>query len=108
MARGLVAVRQVVGAHRRTPNADSQIEVLLYRLPTSRLLVGILYHYRTRSYWEKPGNINLFVHDDYRRQGIGTTLIRHWQQDHIINWEQQRYSVAGARFIEALNKKGAI
>ena len=87
-------------------NGGTWIDVLLYRNETGKL-VGIFYHYNENNLWQNPGDCNLFVDPDHRRQGVGTALLREADQ----RWEladQDTYTEAGNAWIEGLVAKGSI
>lgn len=72
------------------------IHCALYRDAQGRL-VGILYHYPVDiDPWEKAGNVNIYVHPDHQREGIGTSLAKRasdrWGP---FDFGQQRYTAAG-------------
>lgn len=73
------------------------------------VVVGILNHYPVANHWEAKGNVNVFVDPDFKRQGIGTALVREciarWGP---INWEQQRYTPEGAAFTEWFQTNGLL
>lgn len=72
------------------------------------MIVGILNHYGFDSYWEKTGNINLWVRKGHQRRGIGRTLVS--MADAMwgpINFEQQRYTAAGVALVKSLPDRPA-
>lgn len=83
------------------PESHVIVDCLLYYSDGGQL-IGILNHYPVDiDPWEKKGNVNLWVHPQAQRMGVGTALIteteKRWGP---INWEQQSYSEAGAAFIK--------
>lgn len=79
------------------------VDCLLWRDVTGRVR-GILNHYPIdMPPWERAGNINLWVHPDWQRQGIGTALLT----EAATRWgpfdpEQQQYTEAGEAFARHL------
>lgn len=78
------------------------VDCLLWR-DQHGVVLGILNHYSVANDWEAVGNVNVFVHPDHKRQGIGTALVAEcvarWGP---INLEQQKFSPEGAAFFEHL------
>lgn len=69
-------------------------------------LVGVLYHYATDSDYEKRGNVNIWIRPDRQRRGIGTKLVEYAiRKLGPINFDQQRYTAAGAAFAEKFRKR---
>jgi GNAT superfamily N-acetyltransferase len=69
----------------------------------SGILTGILNHYPVNyPPWEKAGNVNLWVHPRFQRQGIGTALV----MAAILRWEfdpaAQRYTPEGHALMTAI------
>lgn len=76
------------------------IDCLLYYSPAGQLL-GILNHYQQdMPPYEKAGNVNLWVHPDAQRMGIGTQLIAEADRRFGIRWEQQRFTEEGRALAE--------
>lgn len=71
------------------------VDCLLYR-DQGGILRGILNYYGFDSQWEKTGNVNVWVQPGHQRQGIGTALIAEAVERWDIDFNQQRYSRAGA------------
>lgn len=77
------------------PEINYTVDCLLYR--ERGILVGILNHYPADQLpWEKAGNVNVWVHPDYQRRGIGTALVAEAVTRWGINFDQQRYTEQGA------------
>lgn len=75
---------------------DAPIDCLLYRTDQGQL-VGILNHYRQdMPPYEKAGNINIWVHPDAQGIGIGTCLVAEADKRFGVNFDQQRFTAAGA------------
>lgn len=81
------------------PEQSVIIHCLTWRALSGEL-VGILYYYATNSYWERRGNVNIFISPDWLRKGIGTKLLDYAFTQWDVNIEQQRYSLSGAYFIK--------
>lgn len=72
------------------------VDCLLYRDADGRV-VGILNHYPFETPWEKVGNVNIWIHPERQRQGVGSALVLEAMSRYGIDFEQQRYTYAGAR-----------
>jgi len=79
--------------------APNVIDCLLWRDEAGRLR-GILNYYQNDGELERAGNVNLWVHPDWERRGVGTTLLREAMQRWPIDLAQQRYTPKGAAFAE--------
>lgn len=98
------------------------VHCLLFRASDERV-VGILNHYPKdarnpnygtalgllfgeKEFIERAGNINIFIHEDYKRMGIATLLVNEaevrWGP---LNFQQQQYSAEGAEFIRGYLSK---
>jgi GNAT superfamily N-acetyltransferase len=83
------------GEVHRHRDAIPGIDCLLLYSASGRLQ-GILNHYpRDEPPYERAGNVNLYVHPDHRRQGIGTALLREAVRRWAVDPRRQRYSPAG-------------
>jgi GNAT superfamily N-acetyltransferase len=83
------------------------VDCLLWR-DDQGLVRGILNHYPVNyAPYEMAGGVNIWVHPDWQRRGIGRALVTEavtrWGE---INVEQQRFSEAGAAFALALLDEG--
>ena len=80
-------------------------DCLLFRDKHGKLR-GILNHYPVYiSRHEKVGYVNIWVEPRFQRKGIGTKLLAEALKRWEINFEQQKYSPSGERFIRKfLNK----
>lgn len=82
------------------------VDCLLYR-DADGLVVGILNHYPVDNLpLERAGNVNIWVHPDWKRKGIGSLL---WQEASYrwdINLAQQRFTLSGAHLANHLYEKG--
>lgn len=83
------------------------IDCLLYYSDTG-YLVGILNHYSI-DYppWEKAGNVNVWVHPRWQRQGIATRLVSAAIGRWKIDLTQQRFTPEGRALAESLLKEEA-
>ena len=74
---------------------------LLYRNEHG-VLLGILNHYPV-DYppWERAGNVNIWVREDHRREGIATRLLGEAMHKWEINLDQQRFTQSGVDFANA-------
>ena len=88
-------------------DADLYVDCLLWR-DDNGILRGILNHYPIKTEWEKVGNANIWVHPGWQGKGIGSALMDEAMKRYNLNLKQQRYSEAGARFIERYLKSLAI
>lgn len=87
--------------YRRESAAGHPVDCLLWR-DEDGFLLGILNHYpEDVPPWESAGNVNVWIHPDRQREGIGTRLLREaetrWGP---IDWEQQRYTRAGLELVK--------
>lgn len=83
------------------PSINYTVDCLLYRDSEGHLL-GILNHYpKDQPPWEKAGNVNIWVHPDAKRRGIGTALLAEADRRWSINLDQQRFTPEGAAFANA-------
>jgi GNAT superfamily N-acetyltransferase len=79
------------------------VDCLLWRDPNRRLR-GILNHYPFDvPGLEVAGNVNLWVHPQWQRQGIGSALVREAQRRWSVDLSRQRYTTAGAALADALD-----
>ncbi len=83
------------------------IDCLLYRCKAGKLRAILNYYGVDYPPYEKAGNVNLWVAPRWQRRGIGMRLLeeadRRWQ----IDFDQQRYTEAGAALITAfLRRRG--
>ncbi len=82
------------------------VDCLLYRDEHGEL-IGIANHYPSDlPPYEREGNVNVWVHPQRRRQGIGTELalecVRRWQPHEP---QETRYTGAGLKWVTAMSKK---
>lgn len=85
------------------------VHCLLYRNEKGHVR-GILNYFDEQfadSEWEKPGNVNIWVHPRCQGQGIGTALWREAQRRWGVTLEGQRMTPAGAAFANHLAKEEA-
>jgi ribosomal protein S18 acetylase RimI-like enzyme len=91
------------------PTEEGIVDCLLYRNDKGHI-IGILNHYSfdavtSDGAWEKKGNVNIWIHRSYQRQGIGRALweeaVRRWG----VRLQGQRMTPAGAAFAEALTRE---
>jgi ribosomal protein S18 acetylase RimI-like enzyme len=77
------------------------VDCLLYRNEAGELL-GILNYYSVdMAQLEKAGNVNIWIHPEHQRQGIGTLLLDEADKRYgPLNFRQQRYTEAGVAFTE--------
>ena len=72
------------------------VDCLLSFDPEGRL-VGILNRYPMDfPPLERRGNVNVWVHPEHQRQGIGAELVRAALDRWVIDFTQQRYTTSGA------------
>lgn len=74
------------------------------------VLVAILNHYPegdTNGDLEQAGNVNIWVHPRFQRQGIGSALVREAAKRWPIDFHQQRYTRAGVALLAALRREEA-
>lgn len=88
----------------RGDTPHGHVDCLLYRNRRGHV-VGILNHYPTTTIWEKAGNVNVWVHPRRQRRGIGSALVTEAAKRWPINFEQQRYTVAGVKLAESVQRK---
>jgi GNAT superfamily N-acetyltransferase len=91
------------------------VDCLLFRDKSGELL-GVLNHYPKDApnpnygtalgrifgeaeFIERAGNINIFIHPLYKREGIASALLDEAQNRWEINFQQQQYTDEGADFI---------
>jgi GNAT superfamily N-acetyltransferase len=80
------------------------VDCLLYR-DDEGVLVGILNHYPfCFPGLEEKGNVNIWIKPSRQRQGIGTALVTEAIRRYKINFEQQRYTEAGAQLAKKFVK----
>lgn len=84
------------------------VDCLLWR-DDHGVILGILNHYPQSNHWEESGNVNLFIHPDHKRQGIGTALVK----ECVARWgpidlDQQDYTPEGAAFFDRLETNGIL
>lgn len=72
------------------------VDCLLYYSEGGQL-IGILNHYpEDIPPFEKAGNVNLWVHPDAQRMGIGMKLLAEADRRWTIDFNQQQFTLAGA------------
>ena len=77
------------------------VQTLVYR-DEEGFLKGVLYHYpQGFAHMKKPGEVELMVHPDSRRQGIGMKLLKEGIRLWDIQAKKQRYNEASARLTDA-------
>ncbi len=77
---------------------EDWVACLLYRDETGKLL-GILNYYTRETPFEQRGNVNIWIHPEHQRQGIGTALLAEASRRWEIDFLQQRYSPAGLSLV---------
>jgi len=78
------------------PDDGMPIDCLLYYAESGDL-VGILNHYPVDiPPYEKAGNINLWVHPDAQRMGVGMRLVTEADRRWRIDFNRQQFTEAGA------------
>lgn len=78
----------------------------LMRYDDAGRLVGILNHYpQDIPPYESEGGINVWVHPERARQGIGSSLIMEALQRWELRGDPQRFSEGGARLAQAMVEK---
>lgn len=91
------------------PGAITIIDCLLMRDYRGHL-IGILNHYTVNgeNQLEKTGNVNIWVTPRCQRRGIATMLWREARQRWDVDWQQQRYTVSGLKWLKGLLEGGAL
>lgn len=80
---------------------DRDIHCILWRDESGRT-VGILNYYpHDFPPYELAGNVNVYIDPDHARNGVASRLMEHALEHWDIDFTQQNYTVAGARFAEA-------
>lgn len=80
---------------------EGTVDCLLYRDKSGKVR-GILNYYATDfPPHERAGNVNVLVDPKWQRRGIASKLLSEAQRRWTINWEQQAYTEAGARLVQA-------
>lgn len=91
-------------SYQEGPIPSGIVHCLLYRNEKGHVR-GILNYFDFLTEWEKPGNVNIWVHPRHQGEGIGTALwneaVRRWG----VTLSGQRFTEAGAKFAEALHRK---
>lgn len=89
------------------PTPYGVVHCLLWR-DDHGLVRGILNYYDFQAgIWEKPGNVNIFVHRQWKRRRIGTALYREAKRRWpTIALEDQRYTPEGLAFSQWLEGQG--
>lgn len=78
----------------------------LLRYNTAGTLVGILNFYpQDVKPFERRGNVNVFIHPDHRRTGIGRELLTRAVELWRVPLEQQRCTRAGAALVASVQTK---
>lgn len=87
---------------------NGTVHCLLYRERRGHV-VGILNYYdKDFPPFEKAGNVNIFIHKNFKRRGIGTALWKEAQRRWPVTLVGQRYSPEGAEFARALLAKESV
>ena len=84
---------------------EKYVDCYLFRSKDGRL-VGILNYYSFDFLpLEAAGNCNIWVKPENHRQRIATHLLDEVRKDYAINFDQQRYTPSGEKFIKKYLKR---
>jgi GNAT superfamily N-acetyltransferase len=82
------------------------VHCLLYRDDKGHV-IGILNYFDFVSVWQKPGDVNIWIHKRHQGEGVGKALwteaVRRWN---VKLQNQTKMTPAGAAFAEAMMREG--